>query len=73
MDTYQHTGGKGAVRLFSRLFFITFAEKEGKDFSISRKKSEVILADIDINEALTMRENIPCWQQKRGDVYATVK
>jgi predicted amidohydrolase len=30
---------------------------------------EVIMADLDLVEAYDMRDNIPCWKQKRNDVY----
>ena len=29
----------------------------------------VVTADLDLGEALTMRDNIPCWKQKRADIY----
>ena len=33
---------------------------------------EVVFADVNIEEADAMREQIPCWKQKRTDVYHTV-
>ena len=37
-------GGKPSAGQFSRLFFITFSDREGEGFSISWKKIEIILA-----------------------------
>ena len=33
---------------------------------------ETVFADIDMSEVETMRQNIPCWNQKRGDLYELV-
>jgi omega-amidase len=30
---------------------------------------EVLVADVDFEKAESMRQNIPCWSQKRGDIY----
>ena len=32
-------------------------------------KEEIVIANIDLSEAFEMRENIPCWKQKRSDLY----
>jgi omega-amidase len=31
---------------------------------------EVVFADLDLNAVDTMRDNIPCWKQKRDDLYS---
>ncbi len=39
----------------------------------TNEDSDVIFGDINVQEAYTMRENIPCWKQKRTDVYTSVE
>lgn len=35
----------------------------------AQEGEEVVSAEIDLNIAAEMRQNIPCWKQKRNDIY----
>ncbi len=43
----------------------------GEVIQKAAESQDVIFADLDLNETATMRQNIPCWQQKRTDLYMT--
>jgi len=42
----------------------------GEVMQKAKEGQEVIFADLDLAEAATMRQNIPCWTQKRTDLYS---
>jgi len=41
----------------------------GEVISKAGHDDEIIYADLDFNNVETMRQNIPCWKQKRNDLY----
>ena len=41
----------------------------GEIISTAGSKEEIIYASVDFDNVTKMRENIPCWSQKRNDIY----
>ena len=45
----------------------------GEQVCSASSGQEIVYADIDLNDTNAMREQIPCWKQKRTDLYTTVQ
>lgn len=41
----------------------------GNILTKANENEQTVYCDLDFNEVETMRENIPCWKQKRNDIY----
>jgi omega-amidase len=44
----------------------------GEVIAKADKGDEIVLVDLDLDKIDEVRENIPCWKQKREDLYSTV-
>ena len=44
----------------------------GEIISTAGSKEEIIYASVDFDNVKKMRENIPCWSQKRNDIYEVI-
>ena len=50
----------------------TIVSPWGEVVATTGPEESVVFADIDLSQVETMRQNIPCWNQKRSDLYSVV-
>jgi predicted amidohydrolase len=54
------------------LFKVKFFSFSLSLFIIIGEGDETIYADLDMENVETVRQNIPCWSQKRNDIYEII-